>query len=107
MPKKYINDLTKELWAQHKQHVKYVAVAMTIGALVAIPIPGIGPYGGAIVGAIAGVALLVKRHAVEIGHAPRTKTSAEQILELNELLASGKLTEQQHQLLVDAILRTG
>lgn len=94
-----------ELWAKHKHQVKYVAVATAIGAVVAIPVPGVGPHGGAIIGALAGIALLVKKHAVEIGNPPPPKTDQEQILELNKLLNSGKISAAQHDLLVDALLR--
>jgi hypothetical protein len=105
MFKDFVKYHAEEFWAKHKHHVKYIAFATAIGALVAIPVPGIGPHGGALIGALAGVALLVKKHAVEIGNPPPPKTVAEQILELNELLAKGKLTEGQHKLLVDALLR--
>ena len=66
-----------ELWAKHKHQVKYVAVATAIGAVVAIPVPGVGPHGGAIIGALAGIALLVKKHAVEIRNPPSPKTDQE------------------------------
>ena len=93
-----------ELWEEHKHRVKYVAVAAAIGAVIAIPVPVIGPNGGAIIGALAGIALLIKKHAVEIGNAP-PKTAQAQILELNKLLDSGKISVAQHELLVDALLR--
>lgn len=104
MFKDQIKYYATELWKKHKHQVKYVAVAAAIGAVVAIPVPGVGPHGGAIIGALAGIALLVKKHAVEIGNPPPPKTVQEQILELNELLASGKISPSQHELLVDALL---
>jgi hypothetical protein len=105
MFKDYVKYHATELWEKHKHQVKYVAVAAAIGAVVAIPVPGIGPHGGAIIGALAGIALLVKKHAVEIGNPPPPKTAQEQILELNKLLDSGKISAAQHDLLVDALLR--
>jgi hypothetical protein len=104
MLKDYVRDQATELWSKHKHQVKYVAVAAAIGAVVAIPVPGIGPNGGAIIGALAGLAILIRKHVAEIGSIPRQKTVAEQVLELNELLSSGKLTKEQHQLLVANIL---
>ena len=95
-----------ELWGRHKHQVKYVAIAAAIGAVIAIPVPGVGPHGGAIIGALAGIALLIKKHAVEIGNPLPQKTIPEQILELNNLFDSGKISAAQHELLVEAILRS-
>lgn len=105
MIKDQIKYQARELWEKHKHHVKYVAIAAAIGAIVAIPVPGVGPHGGAVIGALAGVALRIKKHAMEIGQAPKSKTTAEQILELNELLDKEKITAEQHRLLADALLR--
>lgn len=106
MIKDQIKFHANELWGKHKHQVKYVAIAAAIGAVVAIPVPGVGPHGGAIIGALAGIALLIKKHAVEIGNPPPQMTKSEQILELNNLLDSGKISESQHELLVEALLRS-
>lgn len=102
--------------------VKYVFIAAAIGAVVAIPVPLLGPFKGAIWGALIGGSILLYKHiknlktdesivAAPVQQIPlplpiSNNDLYEQLIKLDQLLKTGILTTAEHQELKSRLIQS-